>query len=216
MKNYNFIQRYRYDDDWNGELIDIPNNAIFYNVSNINETQQEWYIIIPDKHKYINPENDEDIDNLFQGEGCCQVITYELLDYLIINLSNIIPIGKWDSVTEDFIIKLFEDKFYINEYKRSEYKINYDNIGEDVFIKVKDEVLLSASKITNLLSEGRVEVKMVNLKNRYTEKDAKGVDITNYRLCDIILNLSEYIRLETTTDSKLYNESLDEVIKIYK
>lgn len=216
MKNYNFIQRYRYDDDWNGELIDIPNNAIFYNVSNINETQQEWYIIIPDKHKYINPENNEDVDNLFQGEGCCQVITYELLDYLIINLSNIIPIGKWDSVTEDFIIELFEDKFYINEYKRSEYKINYDNIGEGVFTKVKDEVLLSASKITNLLSEGRVEVKMVSLKNRYTEKDVKGLDITNYRLCDIILNLSEYIRLETTTDSKLYNESLDEVIKIYK
>lgn len=216
MKNYNFIQRYRYDDDWNSKLIDIPNNAIFYNVSNINETQQEWYIIIPDKHKYINPENNEDVDNLFQGEGCCQVITYELLDYLIINLSNIIPIGKWDSVTEDFIIELFEDKFYINEYKRSEYKINYDNIGEDVFTKVKDEVLLSASKITNLLSEGRVEVKMVSLKNRYTEKDEKRVDITNYRLCDIILNLSEYIRLETTTDSKLYNESLDEVIKIYK
>jgi len=216
MKNYNFIQRYRYDDDWNGELIGIPNNAIFYNVSNINETQQEWYIIIPDKHKYINSEINEDIENLFQGEGCCQVITYELLDYLIINLSNIIPIGKWDSVTEDFIIELFEDKFYINEYKRSEYKINYDNIGEDAFIKVKDEVLLSASKITNLLSEGRVEVKMVNLKNRYTEKDEKRVDITNYRLCDINLNLSEHIRFETTTDSKLYNESLDEVIKIYK
>ena len=66
------------------------------------------------------------------------------------------------------------------------------------------------------MSEGRVEVKMVSLKNRYTEKDAKGVDITNYRLCDINLNLSEYIRFETTTDSKLYNESLDEVIKIYK
>lgn len=216
MKNYNFIQRYRYDDDWNGELIGIPNNAIFYNVSNINEIQQEWYIIIPDKHKYINPEINEDIENLFQGGGCCQVITYELLDYLIINLSNIIPIGKWDSVTEDFIIELFEDKFYINEYKRSEYKINYDNIGEDAFIKVKDEVLLSASKITNLLSEGRVEVKMVNLKNRYTEKDEKRVDITNYRLCDINLNLSEHIRFETTCDSKLYNESLDEVIKIYK
>lgn len=216
MKNYNFIQRYRYDDDWNGELIDIPNNAIFYNVSNINETQQEWYIIIPDKHKYINHEINEDIENLFQGEGCCQVITYELLDYLIINLSNIIPIGKWDSVTEDFIIELFEDKFYINEYKRSEYKINYDTIGEDVFTKVKDEVLLSASKITNLLPEGRVEVKMVSLKNRYTEKDEKRVDITNYRLCDINLNLSEYIKFETTTDSKLYNESLDEVIKIYK
>ena len=57
---------------------------------------------------------------------------------------------------------------------------------------------------------------MVNLKNRYTEKDEKRVDITNFRLCDINLNLSEHIRFETTTDSKLYNESLDEVIKIYK
>jgi hypothetical protein len=217
MANYSFIQRYRWGEDWNGEVVDIPEDAIFYNVENISLNQQEWYIIIPNKSKYImDLDEEEDIENLFQGEGCIQVTTYELLDYIILHLANIVPIGEWKSVSQDVISNLFKDKIYINEYQRAQYKINFNNIGEDVFIKIKDEELLSSSKVVFLSFNGDIAVKKISLKNIFTENDDTEMVKTYYRLCDLNLNISDKIRFEITSDSTIYNESLNKVIEFYK
>ena len=173
MKKYKFIQRYLYGDDWSGEIINIPDSALFYNVSNFTEKQQEWYIIIP-----INDFNAE-----YTGEGCCQVTHFVLSDYVIIYLNNITPEGIWNDIGESEFNNTFNDKFkewYVYEYKQPMYVLK-----DNKFVEVEKEVLLSVSRLKQLISECKVNTTTVYIKDIYTLNETFGIIQSNYELYNI-------------------------------
>lgn len=173
MENYKFIQRYRYGDDWDGEIVNIPDSALFYNVYNISDTQQEWYIMIPIK----------DFNADYEGCGCCQVSYFVLMDYVIIHLKNITPVGMWYDIGEYAFNETFEDKFkewYIYEYKQAMY-----NYVDGEFVEVESEVLLGASRIKELIDDCRVNTTTVYINNRYTLGQNLGIIQAQYDIYDI-------------------------------
>lgn len=173
MENYKFIQRYLYGDDWDGEIVNIPDSALFYNVYNISETQQEWYIMIPIK----------DFNADYEGCGCCQVSYFVLMDYVIIHLKNITPVGMWYDIGEYAFNETFEDKFkewYVYEYKQAMY-----NYVDDEFVEVESEVLLGASRIKELIDDCRVNTTTVYINNRYTLGQNLGIIQAQYDIYDL-------------------------------
>lgn len=156
MNNFKFIQIYLYGDNWDGELINIPDSALFYNVDYYIENQQEWYILIP-----IN-----DFNEKYEGKGCCQVTHYIFSDYVIIHLKNIIPVGVWNNIDDNTFNEIFGSKFkewYIYEYKQAQYVLR----GND-FVKVEDEVLLNASRVKGLRDNCRVNTTTVYINDNET------------------------------------------------
>lgn len=175
MENYKFIQRYLYGDDWDGEIINIPDSALFYNVYNISETQQEWYVMIP-----INDFNAD-----YAGCGCCQVSHSVIMDYVVIHLKNITPVGMWYDIGEYAFKETFEDKFkewYVYEYKQAMY--NYTN-GE--FVEVESEVLLGASRLKELVDDCQVNATTVYVNDRYSLNGSNkfGIIQSDYDLYDL-------------------------------
>lgn len=173
MENYKFIQRYRYGDDWDGEIVNIPDSALFYNVYNISDTQQEWYVMIPIK----------DFNADYEGCGCCQVSYFVLMDYVIIHLKNITPVGMWYDIGEYAFNETFEDKFkewYIYEYKQAMY-----NYVDGEFVEVESEVLLGASRIKELIDDCRVNTTTVYINNRYTLGENLGIIQSQYDIYDL-------------------------------
>ena len=173
MENYKFIQRYRYGDDWDGEIVNIPDSALFYNVYNETETFQEWYIMIPIK----------DFNADYEGCGCCQVSYFVLMDYVIIHLKNITPVGMWYDIGEYAFNETFEDKFkewYIYEYKQAMY-----NYVDGEFVEVESEVLLGASRIKELIDDCRVNTTTVYINNRYTLGENLGIIQSQYDIYDL-------------------------------
>lgn len=173
MENYKFIQRYRYGDDWDGEIVNIPDSALFYNVYNISDTQQEWYVMIPIK----------DFNADYEGCGCCQVSYFVLMDYVIIHLKNITPLGMWYDIGEYAFNETFEDKFkewYIYEYKQAMY-----NYVDGEFVEVESEVLLGASRIKELIDDCRVNTTTVYVNNRYTLGENLGIIQSQYDIYDL-------------------------------
>ena len=173
MENYKFIQRYRYGDDWDGEIVNIPDSALFYNVYNISDTQQEWYIMIPIK----------DFNADYEGCGCCQVSYFVLMDYVIIHLKNITPVGMWYDIGEYAFNETFEDKFkewYVYEYKQAMY-----NYVDGEFVEVESEVLLGASRIKELIDDCRVNTTTVYINNRYTLGENLGIIQSQYDIYDL-------------------------------
>lgn len=173
MKNYNFIQRYLYGDDWGGELINIPDSALFYNISSFTDKQQEWYIIIP-----INDFNED-----YMGEGCAQVTHYVLSEYVIIHLNNITPEGVWNDIGESEFNNTFGDKlkeWYVYEYKQPMY-----NFLNDKFVEVEKEVLLAVSRLKGLTCDCKVNTTTVYINDRYTLNESLGIIQSNYELYNI-------------------------------
>lgn len=173
MENYKFIQRYLYGADWDGEIVNIPDSALFYNVYNISETQQEWYIMIPIK----------DFNADYEGCGCCQVAYFVLMDYVIIHLKNITPVGMWYDIGEYAFNETFEDKFkewYVYEYKQAMY-----NYVDNEFVEVESEVLLGASRIKELIDDCRVNTTTVYVNDRYTSKETLGIIQSQYDIYDL-------------------------------
>ena len=173
MENYKFIQRYRYGDDWDGEIVNIPDSALFYNVYNISDTQQEWYVMIPIK----------DFNADYEGCGCCQVSYFVLMDYVIIHLKNITPVGMWYDIGEYAFNETFEDKFkewYVYEYKQAMY-----NYVDGEFVEVESEVLLGASRIKELIDDCRVNTTTVYINNRYTLGENLGIIQSQYDIYDL-------------------------------
>lgn len=173
MENYKFIQRYCYGDDWDGEIVNIPDSALFYNVYNISESQQEWYVMIPIK----------DFNADFAGCGCCQVSYFVLMDYVIIHLKNITPVGMWYDIGEYAFNETFEDKFkewYVYEYKQAMY-----NYVDGEFVEVESEVLLGASRIKELIDDCRVNTTTVYVNNRYTLGENLGIIQSQYGIYDL-------------------------------
>lgn len=167
MKTYKFIQIYNYGDNWNGELINIPESAIFYNVDKT-EYSQEWYIIIPLK----------DFNDNYKGKGCVQVNHYILFNYAIIHLKNINPIDKWNDIGEEKYHEMFDDiinKWYIYTYDTAKYKLT-DDITKPLE-KISDEVLISVGRIKNLIYEGKVNTTTVYIKN-YFDNNINNYSIT--------------------------------------
>lgn len=173
MGNYKFIQRYRYGNDWDGEIVNIPDSALFYNVYNETETCQEWYVMIPIK--------DFNVD--YEGCGCCQVSYFVLMDYVIIHLKNITPVGMWYDIGEYVFNETFEDKFkewYVYEYKQAMY-----NYIDNEFVEVESEVLLSASRIKELIDDCRVNTTTVYVNDRYTSRETLGIIQSHYDIYDL-------------------------------
>lgn len=101
--NYNFKQKTFFGEILDAELVNIPDNAIFYKINESN-----WYVIIPDCK-----ENTMD----FRSKNCFAVHTYMIFGYAFISLKNIISEGWEDNkkLLDDF----FKDK-YILRYKKSD------------------------------------------------------------------------------------------------
>lgn len=101
--NYNFKQKTFSGEIVDAEIINIPDNAIFYKVN-----ENNWYVIIPDcKEKNLH----------FRGKNCFAVHTYIIFGYVFISLKNIIA-ERWEDngkLLNDF----FKDK-YILRYKKSD------------------------------------------------------------------------------------------------
>lgn len=174
MGNYKFIQRYRYGNDWDGEIVNIPDSALFYNVYNETETCQEWYVMIPIK----------DFNADYEGCGCCQVSYFVLMDYVIIHLKNITPVGMWYDIGEYVFNETFEDKFkewYVYEYKQAMY-----NYIDNEFVEVESEVLLGASRIKELINDCRVNTTTVYDKDRYnTSIETLGIIQSHYDIYEL-------------------------------
>ena len=173
MKNYKFIQRYLYGDDWGGELINIPDSALFYNISSLTDKQQEWYIIIP-----INDFNED-----YMGEGCAQVTHYVLSEYVIIHLNNITPEGVWNDIGESEFNNTFGDKlkeWYVYEYKQPMYVLK-----DNKFVEVEKEVLLAVSRLKGLISGCKVNTTTVYINDIYTPNETFGIIQSNYELYNI-------------------------------
>ena len=173
MENYKFIQRYRYGNDWDGEIVNIPDSALFYNVDNETETCQEWYVMIPIK----------DFNDNYEGCGCCQVSYFVLMDYVIIHLKNITPVGMWYDIGEYAFNETFEDKFkewYVYEYKQAMY-----NYVDNEFVEVESEVLLGASRIKELVNDCRVKTTTVYVNDRYIPKETLGIIQSYYDVYDL-------------------------------
>lgn len=173
MENYKFIQRYRYGNDWDGEIVNIPDSALFYNVYNETETFQEWYVMIPIK----------DFNADYEGCGCCQVSYFVLMDYVIIHLKNITPVGMWYNIGEYAFNETFEDKFkewHVYEYKQAMY-----NYIDNKFVEVESEVLLGASRIKELINDCRVNTTTVYVNDRYTSRETLGIIQSHYEIYDL-------------------------------
>ena len=173
MNNFKFIQIYLYGDNWGGELINIPDSALFYNVSNLTDKQQEWYIIIP-----INDFNED-----YMGEGCAQVTHYVLSEYVIIHLNNITPEGVWNDIGESEFNNTFGDKlkeWYVYEYKQPMYVLK-----DNKFVEVEKEVLLAVSRLKGLISGCKVNTTTVYINDIYTPNETFGIIQSNYELYNI-------------------------------
>lgn len=225
--NYKFTQIYLYGDNWDGEIVNIPDNAVFYNISSLTPKQQEWYVLIPldDNNIYESDSDDEELDNRedYQGDGCAQVITYYLCGYAIIHLQNITPIGEWNNIGEDKFRELFDNifnEYYVYEYSQAQFKTtineNCENILEYMtFEKIEDEQLLSANRMKTLEEDGYMLVTSVNLKDKITKNDMFGITPGNYSLSDLeeafLKDSISYIigdrKLVISKDSKIYDET---------
>ena len=130
-----------------GELVNIPDNAIFYNIIDT------WYIIIPNYKKKEQLEDEPDIEDYgseYLGTGCAQVTCYLIDNYLFITLKNIIP-DDWNSIDDNELLIRMNDFFkqkYVSCYKRAKYVLNHDK-----FIKVENEELRDVYKIIGLYDD---------------------------------------------------------------
>ena len=138
MNNFKFIQIYLYGDNWDGELINIPDSALFYNVDYYIENQQEWYIYEYKQAQYVLRENDfvkvedEVLLNASRVKGLrdnCRVNTTTV--YINDNETFGIIQSTQDLYDIDKLIddeyNLSDDEFKKELLERNEYKVSIRN-----------------------------------------------------------------------------------------
>lgn len=203
MANYRFRQVYFYGDDWDGELFNIPESAIFYRYYVISETQEEWYIVIPQK---------DFVD--YEGKGCVQVHDYDFLEYKIIYLHDIKPYGEWPDVGDVGFYERMGDFFktcYVYESIPEQYKL-IDNFE---FEKVTDPQLCATYRVKGLSGDGELSCTRVILYDPIYKKAEYAIVETEIRLCDIQEGTYDplHLKKEVTHSCLKYENSFNEAVE---
>lgn len=203
MVTYNFRQVYFYGDDWDGELINIPESAIFYRYYVISETQEEWYIVIP---------KDDFVD--YEGKGCVQVRDYDFLEYKIIHLHDIKPYGEWPDVGDVGFYERMGDFFktcYVYESIPEQYRL-IDNFDFE-FEKVTDPQLCATYRVKGLSGDGELSCTGVILYDPIYKKAEYAIVETELRLCDIQEGAYDplHLKREVTHSCLKYEKAFNQV-----
>lgn len=211
MKTYKFFQKYNWGPGWDGELV-VPNSGVFYNVAG-DENWQEWYVLIPSN----------DINTLVREKGCAQVFCYNLVDYTIVHLDNIVA-DNWPDVGHEKFNLIFNNLFsnvYVYKYKQAMYNVHINENASDVDEVIESELvspetLLACYRIKFLYSRCEIHCVRVHIKNYLDLKDDYLLDTCELRLCDIQPDRPDFfetnIKIKVTNDPSLYVESRDLVI----
>lgn len=221
-KNYVFQQLYNYGENWDGELINIPDNAIFYNIIDT------WYIIIPNYKKKEQLEDEPDIEDYgseYLGTGCAQVTCYLIDNYLFITLKNIIP-DDWNSIDDNELLIRMNDFFkqkYVSCYKRAKYVLNHDKLindnlnnidVSDLFDKVENEELRDVYKIIGLYDDDIFIVIRVTIYDDYDAMITTSHLSMNRISEDLVGFDSEDYKYVIENDDKNFNEHLNKALNI--
>lgn len=221
-KNYVFQQLYNYGENWDGELINIPDNAIFY------KDLDTWYVIIPNYQKKVQLEDEPDIEEYgseYLGTGCAQVMCYLIDNYLFITLKNIIP-NDWNSIDNNELLIRMNDFFkqkYVLRYKRAKYVLNHDKLNNnylnnidvsDLFDKVENEELTDVYKIINLYDDDNFIVIRVTICNDYDAMITTSHLSMNRISEDLVDFESEDYKYVIENDDKNFNEFLNKALNI--
>lgn len=203
MANYRFRQVYFYGDDWDGELINIPESAIFYRYYVISETQEEWYIVIP---------KDDFVD--YEGKGCVQVHDYDFLEYKIIYLHDIKPYGEWPDVGDVGFYERMGDFFktcYVYESIPAQHILT-DNFE---FKKVTDPQLCATYRVNGLSCDGELSCTRVTVYDPLYKKTEYAIVETELRLCDIQEDVYDplHLKKEVTHSCLKYENSFNEAVE---
>ena len=220
MGTYRFRQAYFYGDDWDGSLINIPDSAVFYKMSVLSETQEEWYIMISKKDIILNDEDDDITDILF-GKGCAQVGEYEFFDYYIIHLNNIKPYGDWNDVGKNEFNSKFKDYFescYVYEYIPEKYELIDDNTLDFKFNKISEKKLCSVYRLKGIASDASYIVTkidlllpIVNTEMYCISENTLGMHLLEKDCYDPL-----HLKRVVTHDDSIYRENFNLVInKLY-
>lgn len=204
MKTYRFFQKYNYGPGWDG-AITVPDSAVFYNIQG-----EEWYILIPSN----------DINTVIKDKGCVQVRCYNLLDYTIVYLNNIIA-EDWPDVGkaefDDLFTKLFAG-VYAYTYKQAmfdvEFNKNANSLDEYVTSKeVSPETLISCRRLVALSSDAYVECIRVGVSDQFDLREDYYLDKAEIKLYDIQeFCYGDKYNTVVSIDPTLYNEKRLEVI----
>ena len=231
VSTYTFEQTYSWGHNWDGNIIGIPDDSVFYRmnvyINSCDESIDEWYIFVK--------KEDFDINNTLD-KGCCQVGYYLFEEWVILHLNGIIVKGdNWKSASneelESFLQKNFND-LYVYEYKQSEW-VEKENVKDDIpfidrFVKVADERLIACYKITGLAADSKFYYTEVRIKDKYngTDEDVRVIKNALIEMYYIEENWDEdeYVmnqsangnKLVVSKDKKLFNDTLNEVFKSLK
>lgn len=222
-KKYTFTQSSRFSEPWEGYLTNIPEDAVFYKEYSPTESQQEWYVFIPNKeYNKVGDDEDYDWNEMYLGEGCVQVEFYELMEYHIIHLQNIKPNDNWVDVGEKKFKELFDDFFkscYVIEKIPGEYQlldINLDKLDEPVIFKeIEAPRISSVYRLTGLSSDGELDCIKVNVYNPMTKTEYYCIEETTIQLYSIQDGAYNALKLkkEITHSPKVFNKVFNETVE---
>lgn len=207
MADYRFRQAYAYGDDWDGELKNIPENATFYRCNQINERQEEWYIVMYDKDYATEMPDDFDWSEKFEGDGCAHVSFYNLLELRIIHLYDIKPYGEWPDVGEEMFAEMYDDFFrntYVTERTSGRYEVEdlskLNSILDDPipFKVIEEPRVASCYRLRRLTSFGEVECTAVTLYNPISRTELYGISDCSLRISDLQEGSYDPLKLKRT------------------
>lgn len=213
--NLSFRQASLYGGDWDAELVNIPESAIVFKYDIINERQQQWYIVVPSKDLELS-EDREDI--CIFGHGCTSVHLYDLFDYTIIHLNNIMPLGEWPDVGNTRFEEFFSDTFkdcYIYVHTQDKYEIvDIDALSVD-FKKIEEGKLISALKINALSGDASLTCTRVNINDPLKKQPDFYIDKTEICLYTLDPNAHDPFKLKyiLSRDGEIYKNTFIDVAK---
>lgn len=217
MMDYRFRQAYAWGDDWDGELRNIPENAVFYKICAISERQEEWYIMIPqdaveDRYEWSTE---------YDGVGCAQVQYYNLLEYRIIHLNNIKPYGEWPDVGEEKFNDLFGDFFrsiYVIERTQAKYEWDTNSVSDNIdeiinYREVEPSRIVAVHRLSKLSNEGGFESTRAVVYDALYKQDVYGLLSVHYPISDLQGDFYDPLKLkrEVTHSCLEYEKAFNEV-----
>lgn len=217
MRDFSFRQAYAWGDDWDGELRNIPENAVFYRIGSISERQEEWYIMIPQD---VVEDRDE-WSKEYDGVGCAQVGYYNLLEYRVIHLNNIKPYGVWPDVGEEKFNDLFGDFFrsiYIIERTQAKYEWDTNSVSDNIdeiinYREVEPSRIAAVHRLSKLSNEGEFECTRAVIFDALYKKETYGILETYYPISELQGQFYDPLKLkrEVTHSCLEYEKAFNEV-----
>ena len=209
-----FIQMSAYAEPWEVLLQNIPNDAILYKNGGFSDKQQNWCVFIPTE--VFNPD-------LYEGDmggKACQVRHYTILEWSVIYLHDITPIGEWVSEVEKYhnIIVPFLKTCYRYEHFVPKYEHCIDENGFLSIEKVCEcAKLVGAHRLYHVDCDDNFLSVRVSNANRYTREDNYSIEestVSFYKVDDDMLSENTVVKL--THDSKEYDECFDKIVNTLK